>query len=320
MKVALIGSNFISLSVALRLVDLGLNVTIYEKSQTGWGGAWKLRDMLGWKQREAAWHVILFKNEEIDYFRNFFRYFNYDINTLVGSDTHGDNFFAPTHIVPEGGIASFIKDLNFRVQECNNITIKLGSKVELIEVIDNRLKLTSSKRIDKFDQLYFNSCADLKYFTISNKKFYLPYSPRVATHIMLRFQGDTRFPNVPHLMHVDEIDSDFVFDLIGQLDYSLSHSCFSSLFVIRIKRKFTAQMDEDMDQFLKIVEWQVLNLLRLDGNSKITGYALDFHRTIYRKDDEMMEVMRHYPHFIKWVPTQDLSITIPYIMKKIWNG
>ena len=32
MRIAVIGSNFISLSIALRLVDLGFEVTIYEKS------------------------------------------------------------------------------------------------------------------------------------------------------------------------------------------------------------------------------------------------------------------------------------------------
>ena len=155
MHIAVIGSNFISLSIALRLVDLGFEVTIYEKSQTDWGGAWKLRDTLGWKQREVAWHVILYQREDLEYFRDFFGYFNCTIDTFIGSDEYIDNsFFAPSHLAPKGGIASFIKNLNMRVQHSKNITIKTGCKVELIEMNDDRLKITSSKNIENFDQLY----------------------------------------------------------------------------------------------------------------------------------------------------------------------
>ena len=92
------------------------------------------------------------------------------------------------------------------------------------------------------------------------------------------------------------------------------------MFVIRVKREFTCQINDNLEKFLEIVEQQVVNLLQIGGTSKIMGYTFDFHQTIYRKDVEMRKVMSDYPKRIKWIPTQDLSRTIPYLMQEIWDG
>lgn len=320
MKAALIGSNFITLSVALRLANFGANVTIFEKSSTHWGGAWKLKDILGWKKRELAWHVILFKVQDKEQFEEYFQYFDHVINYVGGANPIIDNsFFSPKHLVPEGGISKFITEINDRASSNKNISFNVGRKVESIKTHGRKLSLTLSEGIEYFDEVYFNSCVDLEHLNINGTKLALPFHPRVATHILMNFESKMPFRKISHLMHLDEVKSDYVFDLIGQLGNRENNHKYESLIVFRVKRENISQMNENMNEFIENAKNQIIRLLSFQENTKMSGYQIDRHRTSYRKDLEMRETMRDVPECINWIPTQDLSKTIPFIVKNIWS-
>ncbi len=319
MQVALIGSNFITVSIALRLAELNVKVTIFEKSQSEWGGAWKLQDVFGWKQKELAWHVILFDNENLEYFEEYFEYFNFKFEIVDGSDTIINNYFvAPKYLYPEGGISSFIQNLNNRSRNHANISFKIGKNVNLIESSGSKIIVHTDQNTEFFDEIFFNSCVDLKYLLIDKEKFELPYNPRVATHIIIRFESLTAFSEISHLMHQDNLNSNYLFDLIGQLGLTAQSDEFKTLLVIRVKREFVSRLNENVELFMSTIESQIKHLLSFEKNSKITAYHIDLHRTVYRTDAEMSEFMLDIPKSIKWIPTQDLSRTIPFIMKNIW--
>ena len=42
MRVAIVGSNFISIAVALRLAERGHQVTVFERNQKMWGGSMEI--------------------------------------------------------------------------------------------------------------------------------------------------------------------------------------------------------------------------------------------------------------------------------------
>ena len=138
--------------------------------------------------KELAWHVILFDNENLEYFEEYFEYFNYKFEIVDGSDAITNNYFvAPKYLYPKGGISSFIQNLNNRSRNHANINFKIGKNVNLIENTGAKVIVHTDQNTEFFDKYIFNSCVDIKYLLIEKEKFELPYNPRVATHILIRF-------------------------------------------------------------------------------------------------------------------------------------
>ncbi len=319
MRVAIVGSNFISIAVALRLAERGHQVTVFERNHKLWGGAWKLVDTLGWRNKEAAWHVILFNDEQVDCFIEFFKYFGYKSSIEQDDAVHGaDSFFAPKHIIPVKGISHFIQDLNRRFLDTKNITLHID-KVTNILVDQDKLKLLTRGSDYAFDKVLFNSCIDLESITVESETIKLSNERRRATHLIARFDSSENFSAIPHLMHVDGVDSNYKFDLIGQLALERTSKGYASLIVMRLKRNQKSILESDLQKYLSLVEKQVIKLLRFHPNTKLTGHFIDYHVTSYRKDSEMSHVMSKIPDCIGWIPTQDLSRTIPHLINKIWH-
>ena len=112
MTISIIGSNFVSLALALRFAKNGAEVTIFEKEQVDWGGAWKLRDIFHWKRMEVAWHVILFEDKTLPAFKEFFGYFGETLNIIEGKQHPlDDSFFVPNHLTPSSGVNNFIQKI-----------------------------------------------------------------------------------------------------------------------------------------------------------------------------------------------------------------
>ena len=90
-------------------------------------------------------------------------------------------------------------------------------------------------------------------------------------------------------MHQDNLNSNYLFDLIGQLGMASKADEFKTLLVIRVKREFVPRLNENIELFMSTIESQIKNLLSFEKNSKITEYHIDLHRTVYRTDAEMSE-------------------------------
>ena len=275
--------------------------------------------MLGWRNKEAAWHVILFHDEQVNYFIEFFEYFGFKSSIAQDNSLYGSGeFFAPKHIIPTTGISHFIQDLNRRFLDMENITLQIDT-VNNILVEQGKPQLLTSGTDYFFDKVLFNSCIDLGSIAVEGKTLKLPSDRRTATHLLARFESSENLSAIPHLMQVDDVVSDYKFDLIGQLALERTPEGCATLIVMRLKRNQKPILESDLDNYLSLVEEQVVKLLRFHPSARLTGHFIDYHTTSYKKDAEMSHIMSNVPDCIEWIPTQDLSRTIPYLVNKIWH-
>ena len=106
--------------------------------------------------KELAWHVILFDNENLEYFEEYFEYFNFKFEIVDGSNTITNNYFvAPKYLYPEGGISSFIQNLNNRSRNHANISFKIGKNVNLIESSGSKIIVHTDQNTEFFDEIFF---------------------------------------------------------------------------------------------------------------------------------------------------------------------